>query len=87
MQSSKKIKLFISSLLIFTANYAFASKLRFLGSIRVQAEALDGVNKKAYGNNPSNIGRPDDRVLLNRLSLGFITPPTNYLKHQEKEKW
>ncbi len=61
-----------AAFLILAANSAVAGDFTLTGGIRERFETLDGMNKKAYGNDPSLIGRPDDRLLVSRLKLGFV---------------
>ena len=65
--------------LLFTPLYA--SSLSLKAGVRERFESLEGMNKKAYGNEPSLIGRPDDTLIVSRLKLGFIykqTPDITY---------
>ena len=65
-------KLFITSLPIVIGYALHAGDLSIVGELKERFEMLDGMNKKAYGNDPSLIGRPDDRLLVSRLKLGFV---------------
>ncbi len=61
---------------LFLESIAFADKFSVIGGFRERFEVLDGMNKKAYGNDPSLIGRPDDTLLVSRLKLGFVYKQT-----------
>ena len=63
-------------LLLYLQSIAFADKLSIIGGIRERFEVLDGMNKKAYGNDASLTGKPDDTLLVSRLELGFVYKQT-----------
>jgi len=65
-------KLFIASLSMVIAHSLYAGELSIVGEVRERFETLDGMNKKAYGDDPSLLGHPDDRLLVSRLKLGFV---------------
>ena len=70
----KKAVFIALSLLAFSS--LFAESLSPTGGVRERFESLDGMNKKAYGDDASLIGRPDDTLLVSRLKLGFIYKQT-----------
>ena len=70
----KKTVFIALSLLTFSS--LFAESLSPTGGVRERFESLDGMNKKAYGDDASLIGRPDDTLLVSRLKLGFIYTQT-----------
>ncbi|WP_297486209.1 alginate export family protein [Sulfurimonas sp.] len=70
----KKTVFIALSLFIFSS--LFAESLSPTGGVRERFESLDGMNKKAYGDDASLIGRPDDTLLVSRLKLGFIYTQT-----------
>ncbi len=65
-------KLFVISLPIIIVHSLYAGELSLVGEVKERFETLDGMNKKVYGNDPSLIGQPDDRLLVSRLKLGFV---------------
>ena len=65
---NKKLLSFVA---LSVASLLSANELSLVGEVRERFETLDGMNKKAYGNNP-RIGKPDDKLLLSRINLGFI---------------
>jgi len=64
------------SLLLSVLTPLYASSLSLNAGVRERFESLDGMNKKAYGDDASLIGRPDDTLLVSRLKLGFIYKQT-----------
>ena len=62
--------------LLLTFSSLFAKNLSLIGGVRERFESLDGMNKKAYGEDASLIGRPNDTLLVSRLQLGFIYKQT-----------
>ncbi len=50
----------------------YADNISVIGGFKERFESLDGMNKKAYGNNSSLIGAPDDSLLVSRLKLGAV---------------
>ncbi len=57
---------------LFAFSSLFAGDFSFTGGVRERFEALDGMNKKAYGKDDSLPGHPDDTLLVSRLKFGFI---------------
>lgn len=57
---------------VLTVGTLYAENFSVIGEIRERFEALDGMNKKAYGDAQSLIGDPDDRLLVSRIKLGFV---------------
>ncbi len=69
-------KSFLLICLLLISNSLLGDNFSFTGGVRERFESLDGMNKKAYGDDPSLIGRPDDTLLVSRLKLGFIYKQT-----------
>ena len=63
-------------LLLLAVRVSTAEMITFDGEIRERFETLDGMNKKAYGDNSINYkgivkGESDDKLLLQRIIAGF----------------
>ena len=65
---NKKLLSFIA---LSVASLLSAGELSLVGEVRERFETLDGMNKKAYGDNP-RFGQSDDKLLVSRINLGFI---------------
>ena len=64
---NKKLLSFIA---LCAASLLSAGELSLIGEVRERFETLDGMNKKAYGDNP-RFGQSDDKLLVSRLNFGF----------------
>ncbi len=79
------MKKFIVIALVFFQ--AFGGELIGVGSVRERFEILNGMNKKAYGNAPSLPGKPNDKLLVNRIKLGFIYNQSENVRYTVIAYW